>query len=464
MKLLQLPEKIIVSILNFIYGFTKHMDYKLRKGLIFIVCLILFLLVGGIYTTRGMGIHKGQICLIGNVLLALMIVFSIDRKIEPANWRKLPIILMLLVALGMLVAATQHKLGDGYVLFIFDLMIGFPTLYIVWGNRGDYEELFKPVTWALSIIGIAFYAYSFILAANAEFVFRGDRAVSPFKNSNFVGILGMFVAISGLYLLVTYREKIWAIVISGAAIAAGSQFALISVSRASIIVILGCILITGIYVIKSRMQGIKYTSIKSIAIVLVSIAIFAFPGFYIDDIEVAQESKNATIATAEEQPTSTEETSKAAEPVKVSENKAEKGLATRFGTEGKDLDAISSGRLYKWKTYAKYFNLLGNTPGVVRKDLGRHAGAHNSYVEMAYVAGIPTGVLLLLFALTIGIIAIIQLFSKKYLEEKYLFSIMLAFTFAIESLLEIAMLPYTRLTPIVFYISIIPFMIKEKKN
>ena len=194
---------------------------------------------------------------------------------------------------------------------------------------------------------------------------------------------------------------------------------------------------------------------------LISVIIFIFAGKYMMTLNQNAFEEKATIKTASIS-NDMVVTEQFVKEIDTSDNPID-----RFVPDGRDLDAYTAGRYSIWKGYAQFLNMTGND--FSKADWKALTGnkvkhAHNNFLEIAYRCGIPVACLHLLLELIAGIICIIYLFSKRFRDPAYLFSIVFMITYAIQSMFDIATIPFERPAPFYFYMAMIPiFMFKRKK-
>ena len=135
-------------------------------------------------------------------------------------------------------------------------------------------------------------------------------------------------------------------------------------------------------------------------------------------------------------------------------------------TEDEDLNTYTSGRIRIWKNYASKLNMLGNNfDEYDPMDFTGVKGlpfAHNIFLEIAYRCGIPVGLMAVLYYVICGIVCIKFLFVRSENKQPYLiFPIIWAITFALEALLDCAVLPFFQAEALLFYIAVAVMIDKE---
>lgn len=401
--------------------------------------------------------------LICSVVLLILIIFSIEGELRVINWNRLVFYTLFLSGLGILIVSFIHPVGSGYRAFALLLMVGFPCLYFVWNNRGDYNILFKRLSAATSITGLIYYFYCFYHAENGTLVVFEGRVVGTFYDSNMFSMIGMVMVCAALYMLLVNRGNWLWFLITAMSLAAGISIVKMGVSRLAILVVFGSMLAFTIYYLK--IQSSFTESVKVVQkliraeILLVAVIVFMLAGNLMLEINSRAVEAETALASSEEIVTEVED-----KGYLVTENEATPETDTvdaldRFNTEGMDLDAYTAGRYHIWQGYAQFLNLTGNDFSkadwvALTQDTVRHA--HNNFLEIAYRCGVPVACIHILLELIAGIICLIWLFNPKYKDPCYMFCIAFMICYTVQSLFDIATLPFERPAPFYFYMMLIP--------
>lgn len=120
-------------------------------------------------------------------------------------------------------------------------------------------------------------------------------------------------------------------------------------------------------------------------------------------------------------------------------------------------EEFTSGRMDLWKAHIEEVGILGHSEGILLNNQVRTA--HNTYISMAYVNGIFSGILLLFFNIGIGILSI-----RKYIKDKSDINAMLIITivmYGMYSVVETMYYPLTSYMVFLFYIAIIELFQKS---
>ena len=340
------------------------------------------------------------------------------------------------------------------------MMFGFPCLYYVWNNRQDYDELFKRLSAATVIVGIAYYIWCFIMASKGELSLPGGRMAGNFYDANMYSMIGMVMLSCSTYMLLVNRQsKAW-FVLTALGFGIGIDITFLGESRLSIMSVAGSLVALTIYYLKCRSDYAsgkkRWARFLRVEILLVSLVVFMFAGKAMISINT-----QAIINNTPEQAL-IEESAEAA-----ADTSLDGGALDRFDTDGKDINSYTAGRYNIWKGYAQFLNMTGNDFSkadwqALTERKVKHA--HNNFLEIAYRCGIPVAVLHTLLELVAGIICIIYLFSHKHREPAYLFSIVFLITYAVQSLFDIATIPFERPAPFYFYMAMVPIFMYGRKT
>ncbi len=88
--------------------------------------------------------------------------------------------------------------------------------------------------------------------------------------------------------------------------------------------------------------------------------------------------------------------------------------------------------------------------------------AHNQYIELSYKAGIPTGIVYLIFNFIAGILAVRMFFKRK--DSVGLLSLSAFVVFFIISMLDTGVLPFERGFIFLYYITLTPLFFRREKQ
>ena len=234
-------QKLYILLFNGIYRITGKIDERVRNAVVFLCCLLLTFIY--FLWTGSLDASPGNIMIAGSAITAVLTVFSIKRPMVKVRKNYLPYYSMVLFGIGILLIGQLHKVGDGYVMYALDLIFLFPALYFVWSSRGDHDTLYKIIAAGILLAGIISFMYCFYLASKGELSIEYGRVAGFKRNANFLGMMGAAVMICSTYLLLLLNQNWLAVLLSSAGIGIGLTYSLISVSRAAMLTVLGCVIV-----------------------------------------------------------------------------------------------------------------------------------------------------------------------------------------------------------------------------
>ena len=458
-------QSLFISILNPIYSVTGRINEKARNLIIQILYIGLF----GMYIAFRAKIFKHAFYrellhdasvryIFCTVVLVIIAVLTINAPLHKVRWRPAILYSQLITGLGIVIISFLHPIGAGYRLFGFQLLLVFPCFFLIWNNRRDYRELIRPVIYAVSIIGMLFFAGNFFLAFRGRLTMDGIRWAGVMPNSNSFSLIGMELVLCGIYILAAEKKSWVNTCCSGVIIGTGLGIVDAGQMRVAVLVIGLCTVFSIYYCIRFFRKNVsKIMIIHLIIAVLLAGSMIQLTAIMlnINQEAVARKQAEAAPAAAEEvvpEPAAEEDTPDITDRI--------------IKTEDEDLNTYTSGRIRIWKNYASKLNLLGNN--FDEYDPMEFTGvkglpfAHNIFLEVAYRCGIPVGLIAVLYYVICGIVCIKFLFVRSENKQPYLiFPVIWAITFALEALLDCAVLPFFQAEALLFYIAVAIMIDKE---
>lgn len=455
-------------LLNPIYKITGKIDERVRNAIITLCCIFLtgfFIAYYDAANRLGIYLKHTKNSMLCGLVLVILVICSIKAPLKKVEWDRVLFYLFFIAGLGIVAISFLHPIGRGYRPFGMMMMVGFPCMYFVWNNRGDYDVLYKRLSFATCFVGLLFFAYCLKLAANGELLIADGRVCAFFRNANMFSMVGMVMVCASVYMFMVNRKSLIWFIYSVASFAVGWEIVLLGVSRLSILVDAGSVAALVIYGIKTRSaiiteQGRTATYLRSLAILVVLVLTVTAGSFVLKMNSNAIMEKALAESAATEQQAGDAAAAPAEIPAPVEVPADDQASATnRFDVSGLDANGYTAGRLRIWQGYAQHLNMLGNN--YKKADIhaitgSRAVHAHNNFLELAFRCGIPVACLHILLELYAGIVCIIFLFGKKYREPYYLFTIVFMICYAVESMFDIATLPFERQAPFFFYMALIP--------
>ena len=462
-------------VLNPLFRVTGKIDNRIRNVIISLCCVFLtgfFIAYYDTSTRETLYLQHGHNNFICSVVLVVLIIFSIKAPLKRVRWDNMLFWLFFSAGLGLVIISFIHPIGEGYRSFGFMMMFLFPCLYYVWNNRGDYNILYIRLAGATSAVGLAFYLKIMMLALSGELAVQGFRVKATFYNANLVSMVGMVMVCSAVYMFFVKRTSRRWFVFAALTFGAGWGIMRMGVSRVSMLVGFGSVFAGCVFWLKDRKtlvyaENWRIQFIRIGCIVIVTI-LFMFNGEILLNVNTAMQFRQNNEVSAEQgslNDTEDEETT-----MELPEEATQHNVVSssdRFSTKGKNLNIYTAGRINIWKSYAAHLNLLGNDFDTIDFSVMTGTGvkhAHNNFLEYAFRCGIPVALIHILLELYAGIVCIGFLFNKRYSDPKYLFAVIFMVCYTLESLFDIATVPFERHAPFYFYMIMIPVFGRVNDN
>jgi len=408
------------------------------KKIILLVCsiLILFPLTFGLikeYPYRSV-FSIGVLMAIGTFLSIVIILIRVDRTTDLSGIRRLPTMLMMITGLGILVAFMHHETGWSYLILAFDMIVVFPLLYAVETYRKDYRSIM--ISFSLPVMASAIFIFALCIYKMiiGQSVFFEGRYFGPLTNPNPMSMIGTYGVICSLYIAHISRRTMAQMIITGLSAGCGLAIILLGASRTSALVLAGCILIEIIFLVKWKGSPIS----TPVIVFILAASLLLIPVHFVRTTPGVQRIGYASS--------------------EMEEGKVI-GTLERFVKNGESLDTFSNGRLDIWRIYYENLTIRGGDPEDIEREVRKthhNANAHNNYLTIAYTCGIPTGIIYFLWVLCIGILGIKTIFGRRYILPEQCFAAMIIYSFAVQSMLDIAVFPFWNLPVCMFSFCIAP--------
>ena len=459
-------EQLNLYVLKRISRLTEPIGNRARTLIVF-VC---FVIIGMIFSLKPSYAYDARRMALISLIVLLLTAACSEGEMKPVKWSKPAALSLELFALMMIVIRPLHSVGQGYMIFAFDILILLPMLYIVLINRAKQTRIIDLLSLAVIISGIVCFVFSMILAQGEGSYIVDGRVMGAVKNPNYYGMTGLALVISGIYNFASnYRNIGWRVmtaVITGI----GISMMLVSVSRTAILSALICAAVYLLFLIK----GVKGYSVRNedptynmrnrilLSAAIILILVLTTVGalklqqnvFYI-----AQSESNIHFASMQAVPFLPGEVyADDGVEERTDENQT---IGGRFSADT-DINTFSSGRIGIWKRYIEHFNLTGNDLDTAKKR-GFFEGlteyrAHNNIIDYAFRFGIPAGLLYTVFYIAIIVKAAKLTFGRRRFTADDLWVVMTAAVYAIYAMVEISTLPFTRYMPCLFFLSAAPLL------
>lgn len=446
-------QKIYIRFFNATRILTSRIGNSGKTVILFLCCS--FLLYIYFFVRRSLDTDPVHIMAIGTAVAILMAVFSVRDNLNEIEWdRRCYFSMVLFGAVIAVVNLLHHPVGSGYMFFALDLILVYPALYFVWGNRRDYDSLYTMLSVTILLMGLAVFAYCFYMASKGTLYIREGRVGAHKGHPNFLGFAGAVCVLADSYLLLKYFRARHIAIASAAGIGAGISLTLVTLSRTSMISAAICLITLCIFVIKrmirrrrnpDRVLGRK-TAAWMIVIIIVTAAT-AFAGLKMDNLNNSV-SGSLNKGSAE-----------AAQEKYRSETEVEVIKDRVLPTDKKD---YSSGRLKIWNIYYKNITALGRPFETIEDELksANETRAHNNFLEYSFRGGYIAGLIYAVFFVATGLKGLKYLVDPKICDAGHAFSVMITGAYAVNAMLEIAALPFMRVIPCIFFLTASPLLVK----
>ncbi len=457
-------QDFFISIINPVYSVTGRISEKIRN----LIIQILYIGIFGMYIAFRAKIfkhafyrelfHDTSIRYIAcTIVLLLIAVLTINAPLQKVKWRPAILYSQLITGLGIVIISFLHPIGAGYRLLGVQLLLVFPCFYLIWNNRRDYKELIRPVVYAVTIIGIIFYAGTYLMAFKGRLVYDpwSTRLAGVMPNSNSFSLIGMELVLCAIYLLVAEGGSRINTCLAGIITGMGLGIVIEGQMRIAVLTIGLCSFFSLYYAVRFfRNRATKKMLVHAIVVLLLAGTMIQMTAIMTSVNQNAINRKNGVETVAEE----------SAPPA---ENPDAPNVTDRIlKTEEEDLNTYTSGRIQIWQNYYNALNLLGNN--FDEYDPMQFTGkkglpfAHNIFLEIAYRCGVPVGLMAVLYYVICGWVCIRFLFVRSDNKQPYqLFPIIFAISFALEALLDCAVLPFFQAEALLFYIAVAVMIDKE---
>ena len=192
---------------------------------------------------------------------------------------------------------------------------------------------------------------------------------------------------------------------------------------------------------------------------ILTAAVTTYFGTQLDNIHY-----NAVNAMNSVEETAEETASESASPVQQESSGESEELSTiteRIDTSN-GINSYSSGRINIWRIYLIYITPFGRPFSNIKGDLSSQSEirAHNNILEYFYRCGYVVGSLYVIFYIATAFIGLKMLFSGRYDRPGDAFLIMVIGAYSVYAMLEISTLPFMRVIPCLFFLTIAPVMKK----
>lgn len=461
-------EAVNLWLLNRVLKVTTKAGFRVRNAIAF-AC---FLSISLVFSLSPRSVKDGTRMEVISLLVLILTVMLAGKDVKPVRWSILPAFTIELFALSIIIIRPIHPVGEGYLIFAFDILLLFPMLYIATQNRAVQKAYLDMLTSAIITSGIICFVYSTILAlGEGKYVYYG-RVAGATGNPNYYGMVGLALVMASLYGIARRHRSIMWEIVAAISIGIGISMMLASVSRAAMLSALACFFAFLLYVIRTmtnssndstesdptrRKRMLKYCVAALLMIISAVGALTLHQRVYFSGQDADESAFSIPLAAevyADDKESDQEKDTQAS-------------LSDRLTTDT-DLDEFSSGRIGIWQLYIEYFNLTGNDYDAENKTGSfaqmSESRAHNNFIDYAYRFGLPAGLLYAVFLITIAFKTVGIMFRGKRFTSCDLWVVMSFAAYSVYAMVEISTLPFTRYIPCIFFLSAAPLLTKKEER
>lgn len=446
-------EKILLPVINYIYRFTQKIDDKIRKCLI---GLFVFILLFSIYIYQldeFLGFVTPAIvnAILGFICFTCIVLLGISSRIESINVNKLPLYLLMICGMIIFCSGFHHYIGYSYMLMGLFMTFLVPTFVVVWSQ--NINCLLRITACINIVLFVCFFIINCVIAPAGDPMYMvSDRYFGIASDPNGMAKISVSAVVCSIYLLLDASKRIRYVLLPVLSMAIALIY--LTISRTNMIALALVVIFSLIIVIKNMLMcKVEYKrellSLFAVCLVVAMLIPCALKcceiGYYQDTSDIGNNY------------TSESQTSAHADSVV---NRAIQGVA-EDGTI--DYNNASSGRITIWKYCIDNLSATGESPkDGIMVDL-KIDHVHNTVLEITYRSGIFAGGCFLLLEVLCCIWIIRTVISRKKILSQEIFGVLSITAFGIASLFDIVVLPFAKITVLLFYISL-PVMMNAERS
>ena len=453
----KLLNRIYMNFINYIYEKTRHIseDFKAK-----IVVFSFFMLFINMFLSTA-GVYKGSTsvaALIGVIITFVIILFSVSEKIEKIEINQTLLILLYIISGFFLISGILHRVM-AYILCSLIFAVLFPVFYIIFNSENRYSKFLISFNNGIK--------YSFILLIIVSIFISpltSGQYASFLANPNGLGAYLTIVLPALLYLFETSGDKtnkILDIILIGCVFAL-SVFVKSRTTYLSFIFI-GIVYILYLFINRINIKEILFRLFKIILSSVLGTVILFSMLTYVSNFIIGAEKNifgNSFVVTFKAKSSYREFTS-LSEQISSAADRSKKGIA--------DDNTLSSGRAEIWRMYISKLNLTGHNADKLKVPYQGgylEANSHNTYLQIAYSAGIIAGlsfvIMNILFLVYLLRIIFYGLKNRK-LDINYLFISSMLIGCEITMVLSSVYYPFISSTSLVYYF-VIGYLFKKQEK
>ena len=421
-----------------------------------------------LYSAILANVHLLIKCIIGSGLMSLIILFTIDRKIEAVDWNRK--IIALWFFMGIIQLFSGVIVSKEYLPMAMIWLVLFPVLFIVWEDRRDFNALFIEVAKAGNAVVLLMIFSSFLFVPISEGSYGGIL-----KNANGIGQWVTFGFPLVIFLI--NRKKRNVLQKCGYYSELALMFFLLIVSRGRTAVLaVGCMCIAYLFfLLRLKKRDFSYW-IKEIGefCICAIIVITVFKGINqlsAINISLKLESFSSVTVSSEEQNSLSDSnySSEAENGGHWGKNNKIDALVGRF--LGKDkaeagLDNLSSGRIGIWKKVLEKANWIGNPSRehiVTYRNGDVGANAHSTILQFVYDNGVLAGIVYTILVFYGGFILLKRALDAHNLQTIDVYFLIVHIGYAVTGLLTSLNLPFLYLISFLYYLTYAAIFSKKRE-
>ena len=393
--------------------------------------------------------------LIGCVLMAVILLMSLDRKVAPVKWTLLLTVPYFLVCLFLMQSGVTQSFE--YLPNALVCLVAFPAFWLVWTGRGDFQVLYRCFARGFTFAYWIFLALSVLFAPLAANYYSG-LAINP----NGMGMILSVALVSSIYLFEISVGKLRWVYLATAGNVIAMSF--LSQSRSALLSHVAVLIVWFIYIaVKEHRRWrvmLRRWLFPVLAILLSLVIMYTLLttvnqlfSFDIDDVYydiavyVSEHSKSGE----------TEILFRA----DAFSDKLEFGdLMTLRLLQGISNNSdISTGRFNIWSAFLGERTLLGHPSEYkfIVPATGSVAGtAHNTPIQIGYDSGFPNTFFWFALNAASGLYAIFYAVRRRREGINAFFPLLCIVAYGITSMVESSYNPLTGTLPLAYFIAMTP--------
>lgn len=447
-------QHIYVPVFNWIYNnFTNKISGRVVSGISSVLFFMIFLFQYiSSYTTIKIIDHNIRDYLVFLFLLVIVII-SINCKVQLLKWRWYIYVPFVLFALWILIIGRMHKIGDSFTLYPLLLLFVLIPLFFIYGNRGDYSFIFKNISRGY----LLFFSVIVIICVTTNPYYPGCwRFMDDGLNQAYIAgyfitninpngfakiILPAFAC--GLYMIIQSKRLS---IISVYAVATGFAGYITFISQCKYAIICEVLIAIIAAIVLSREKEHREVSVKKVLLIVFIVISSMFVMAFLLQV-VSPKIVGAPTAEAYNDMVDPHVGADADGKDYVHTNETVDHAIPAQDTFISQMDDILGGRLQIWLDYCYKISLTGDGFNYL------YVKPHNIYIEYSCIAGLPAGVIWLIFTILTGVIIAIGFIRDA---ENMQFPLYCFIIFFIVSMLDTGINPFNRGFLLMYLITIAP--------